>query len=48
MLEVLIAILISIGAVSTKQSTQLSEKDAIRIAQQNGVDSAIWEMNEEN
>ena len=48
MLEVLIAILISIGAVSTKQSTQLSEKEAVSIAERNGVDSAIWEMSEGN
>lgn len=48
MLEVLIAILISMGAIGTKQSTQLSEQDAIRIAQANGVDTAIWEMNEGN
>lgn len=48
MLQILVAILISIGAVTTKQASTLTESSAIRIAQANGVDSAIWEMNEGN
>ena len=50
MLEVLLAVLVSMGVVSSKQASTLTADEAAKIAQQNNVDEKywIWEMEQGN